>query len=1165
MTTKSFGTTWWGAQWLQALTHIDYDNRLPRGRGYANRGAVTSLKMHGGHIEALVQGSRARPYKVAIDVPPIPAVQADSLIDGLSRDPWILSQLLNRELDPAVLSFADSLGISVFPSQWKDLSMQCTCPDWAVPCKHIAAVIYLLSREIDGNPFLVFALKGVDLVAALQDRHIHIAREAESALPTVESLCSASGEAIPFQVPAEPSDPLFAFDYTTLPELGKTLVQILPAQPIFFPGVDFRATYGAMLQRIARSARRILESPIKEDSDLSWVPDAVRLTLDNQYAVRLQGQAGPEDWAEWVSRLGTVRPVDLPDLPLSVRGLYHGYMAALHLLARGAVVPQIFALPKDRVAIRWLPALMDERVRDLLIQLAISGPLNLLFCNFGKKPFTLSPELQAMTVCSLFLDALISRLTYADGGMRDGVPITNLFFCSLRGRFSGPGEGAIASGIQAWLARLHWTRLKKAPILWLEESTEDFALSLAVEDREAPLGMPPIPMANFLTDEQWTNSRYPVLQTASLLATYFPPLKSYLQNAATTPIPVGAETLPDLLQSTLPTLRLLGIRTVLPKGLAELLRPRVSLRMRSQAGHHQGMLNIDDLFQFDWVVAIGDHQLTPEEFETLVSNSQGLLRFRGAYVLLDPSDIERLRAELQKPPVLSGHEALRAGLAEEYCGHPVYLDEATRELLRQLREVDTIPPPADLHATLRPYQQRGFAWLYRNFRAGFGSVIADDMGLGKTLQVLALLCQLKEEGELADGKVLIVVPTSLLTNWFKEIQRFTPSLTVQVFHGVDRTLSTDRSDILLTTYGVVRSDAPRLKKLPWRVVVVDEAQNIKNPAASQTRAAKSIPARSFIAMSGTPVENRLSEYWSILDFTNRGLFGPLARFTKEFAVPIERNRDQHAIHKFQKVTTPFLLRRVKSDKQIISDLPDKIEQDEYASLTDAQAALYESVVRESLQVIRGESDTFHRQGLVLQMILALKQVCNHPAHYLKKQGDRSPSISGKASLLLDLLDPILANHEKCLIFTQFREMGELLRPWIRETTGHLPPFLHGGVSRKQRDAMVDKFQQDPRDRILILSLKAGGTGLNLTAASHVIHYDLWWNPAVEAQATDRAYRIGQQRNVQVHRLITRATFEERINDLMKTKRDLANLTVGAGEQWIGNLSDTELQEVFRLG
>ncbi|WP_348550107.1 DEAD/DEAH box helicase [Acidithiobacillus sp.] len=1163
--TKTFGTTWWGAQWLQALTHIDYDNRLPRGRSYANRGAVTSLKIRGGHIEALVQGSRPRPYKVAIDVPPIPSAQAGSLIDGLSRDPWILSQLLNRELDPAVLSFADSLGIAVFPSQWQDLSMQCSCPDWAVPCKHIAAVIYLLSREIDGNPFLVFALKGVDLVTLLQDRHIHIAREAESALPTVESLYSASGEAIPFQVPAEPSDSEFAFDYTTLPELGKTLVQILPAQPIFFPGVDFRATYGAMLQRISRAARRIIEAPLKEGSDLSWVPGAIHLTLNKQCEVRLQGQDRAEDWEEWVARFGTLRPADLPDLPLSVKALYHGYTAALHLLARGAVVPQIFALPQDRVAIRWLPALMDERVRDLLIHLAISEPPDLLSYAVGKKPFAMSSELQALTLCSLLLDALVSRFTYADAGKLNNVPITNLFFGSLRGRFSGPGEGAIASGIQAWLARLHWTRLKQAPVLWLEEFPEHFALSLAIEDREAPLGMAPIPMADFLKDERWTDARYPVLQTASLLATYLPPIKTYLQNAAATPISVGAETLPDLLQDTLPTLRLLGIRTVLPKGLAELLRPRVSLRMRSQASHHPGVLNIDDLFQFDWVVAIGDHQLTPEEFEALVTNNQGVLRFRGQYVLLDPGEVERLRAELQKPPVLSGQEALRAGLAEEYGGHPVHLDEAARELLRQLREIDTIPPPTALHATLRPYQQRGFSWLYRNYRAGFGSVIADDMGLGKTLQVLALLCQLKEEGELAESKALIVVPTSLLTNWLKEIRRFTPTLTAKVFHGVDRTLSKDRSDILLTTYGVVRSETSRLKKMAWRVVVIDEAQNIKNPAAAQTKAAKSIPARSFIAMSGTPVENRLSEYWSILDFANRGLLGPLARFTKEFAVPIERNRDQRVIQQFQKVTAPFLLRRVKSDKHIISDLPDKIEQDEYATLTDTQAALYESVVRESLQVIRGESDTFHRQGLVLQMILALKQVCNHPAHYLKKQGDQGPSISGKASLLLDLLDPILANHEKCLIFTQFREMGELLRPWIRERTGHLPPFLHGGVSRKQRDAMVDKFQQDPRDHILILSLKAGGTGLNLTAASHVIHYDLWWNPAVEAQATDRAYRIGQQRNVQVHRLITRATFEEHINDLMKTKRDLANLTVGVGEQWIGNLNDAELQEVFRLG
>jgi SNF2 family DNA or RNA helicase len=442
-------------------------------------------------------------------------------------------------------------------------------------------------------------------------------------------------------------------------------------------------------------------------------------------------------------------------------------------------------------------------------------------------------------------------------------------------------------------------------------------------------------------------------------------------------------------------------------------------------------------------------------------------------------------------------------------------------------------------------------------------VIADDMGLGKTLQVIAALQKLKEDGGLHEAKALVIVPTSLLTNWTREIARFAPTLTTGVFHGTGRAMEKQRPDVLLTTYGVVRTDLAKLRKLAWRIVVVDEAQNIKNPAAAQTRAVKSIPAPSFIAMSGTPVENRLSEYWSIMDFANRGFLGNLSHFTREFAVPIQSHHDQLAVQRFKRITQPFLLRRLKSDKSIISDLPDKIEQDQYCELSGEQAALYESVVREALRVIGGESDTFKREGLVLQMILALKQICNHPAQYLKKH-NADAALSGKAELFLDLLEPISANHEKVIVFTQFRETGEMLANWIIHRYGHAPQFLHGGVPRKKRDEMVERFQNDRTERVFLLSLKAGGTGLNLTAASNVVHFDLWWNPAVEAQATDRAYRIGQQRNVQVHRLITRATFEERINDMIRSKRGLAEMTVGTGEKWIGNLSNAELKEVFTL-
>ena len=484
-------------------------------------------------------------------------------------------------------------------------------------------------------------------------------------------------------------------------------------------------------------------------------------------------------------------------------------------------------------------------------------------------------------------------------------------------------------------------------------------------------------------------------------------------------------------------------------------------------------------------------------------------------------------------------------------------------LIKSLTDAGDVPLPVGLSATLRPYQQRGFAWLYRNLRAGFGSIIADDMGLGKTLQVITTLLKLKEEGLLAESRALVIVPTSLLTNWEKEIQRFAPGLSAAVFHGSKRELADDLPDVLLTTYGVVRTTSA-LKSRPWQVVVIDEAQNIKNPATAQTKAVKAISARSRIAMSGTPVENRLSEYWSLMDFANHGYLGSVRQFVKEYAVPIQTHHDAAVAQRFRQVTAPFLLRRLKSDKRIITDLPDKIEQDQFCGLTPAQAALYESVVREGMAVIQETSETFKRQGLVLQLIMALKQVCNHPAQYLK-EGERASELSGKGERFLELLADIYSRHEKVLVFTQYREMGGILEEWVEARFGRRPLFLHGGVSRSHRDEMVERFQHDRAERVFILSLKAGGTGLNLTAASNVIHYDLWWNPAVEAQATDRAYRIGQENRVMVHRLITQSTFEERINDMINAKRNLADMTVGAGEQWIGQLGDGELRELFRLG
>ena len=1173
MSKAAFGRTWWGAQWLQALTQIDFENRLPRGRTYANRGAVRGLVVTGGAIKAKVQGSRPKPYEVSIEVPAIKPADVGRLIERLAVDPALIARLLNRELDPALLQEAHALGITVFPGRWNDLKMQCSCPDWAVPCKHLAAVIYLLSQEIDGNPFLVFSLRGVDLIAQLRQRGIEIAADANPALPSREqALFGATAHPAPETAPqanaAGDLGALEALDLTTIPDLGEPLWRVLSASPVFFRNGDFREAARRVMARVAKHARQLLAATGSGDDCTCVLTGDLQLSIDDKGALIVAGieLAGQplESLPMLMQVLASVAPARLADLPAPIAALHSMRLLALHLLAQGAVVPQVFVIDARSVGLRWCAAELDATVRALLERVAQALPAELLQRRNGRKREPLAGAVQARVLMCELLDYFLLSANAAAAEKPAGDKVLALFFGSARAAFDGPGEGAVAGSIQSWLARLHLARHAHTPVLELDEDVrgEDFALSLAVAEEAAPL-QAPTALAEVMAAPAWASRRYAVLQTVAMLAEFHLPLAGYVRAGARTPLAVATAELPALLFEALPALRLIGIRALLPKVLQRLLRPRLSMQLKAASASVPSFLKSEDLFAFDWRISLGEEQLTAEEFERLLGQASGIVRFRGEYVYLDPAEIEKLRARLTRPPPVGGSELLRAALAGEYDGAPVRLDAAAQRILDELKREDAVALPDGLLATLRPYQQRGYAWLWRNARMGLGSVIADDMGLGKTLQVIALLLRLKQDGALAAGGALVVVPTSLLTNWQKEAARFAPELAVAVFHGAKRELTKERPDVLLTTYGVVRSEVAQLKKLVWRIVVIDEAQNIKNAAAAQAKAIKAIGAGSHVAMSGTPVENRLSEYWSIMDFAQRGYLGGPTHFAREYATPIQTHRDAAAAERLRKVMAPFVLRRLKSDKSIISDLPDKLTQDQYCTLTQSQAALYESVVREGLASIAGESNTFQRQGLVLQMILALKQVCNHPAQYLK-QGAADAGQSGKAERLLDLLDEIHAAQEKVLIFTQFREMGELLARMLRERDGREPLFLHGGVARGKRDQMVERFQNERSERVFLLSLKAGGTGLNLTAASHVVHFDLWWNPAVEAQATDRAYRIGQQRNVQVHRFITRGTFEERINDMILSKRKLAEMTVGTGETWVGQLPPQELRGLFEL-
>jgi superfamily II DNA or RNA helicase len=579
-----------------------------------------------------------------------------------------------------------------------------------------------------------------------------------------------------------------------------------------------------------------------------------------------------------------------------------------------------------------------------------------------------------------------------------------------------------------------------------------------------------------------------------------------------------------------------------------------------------GGLTLDTVLEFRWRVAMDGEVLSEEELARLAAARGGIVRLRGRWMMADPSLVER--ATSGRVERMGSGEAIGSllGGQAEISGErvPVIAGGAIAELVERLAKlgedesIGNLAPPPGLVGELRPYQLRGVAWLDQMCHLGLGGCLADDMGLGKTIQVIALHLHRRSRGP---GTMLVVCPTSLLGNWERELHRFAPGVPVRRYHGGDRHLEDLADDeVVLATYGVVRRDHPALSAAGFSLVVADEAQHAKNPLSETARSLRSIPAPARVALTGTPVENRLTELWSILDWTTPGLLGPLRRFRRSVAVPVERYHDVEVIDRLTRVIRPFLLRRRKTDPAISPELPPRTVSDLPVPLTPEQASLYAGEVTEALAVI-AERTGISRRGMVLRLLTVLKQICNHPAQYLHEPAPVMGR-SGKLTALEELLEVILAEGESVLVFSQFVEMLTLIESRLEELgVGTL--FLHGGVASHRREAMVEAFQNGAAP-VFLLSLKAGGVGLNLTRATHVIHFDRWWNPAVEDQATDRAHRIGQHRPVQVHRLVTEGTLEDRIAVMLERKRNLAEVVVGAGEAWLTELSDDQLAELVTL-
>ena len=647
-------------------------------------------------------------------------------------------------------------------------------------------------------------------------------------------------------------------------------------------------------------------------------------------------------------------------------------------------------------------------------------------------------------------------------------------------------------------------------------------------------------------------------------ATVWPPLAEVLRQASPSVIGLDDDALTSLLGPAAEELTGVGIEVLWPSsllggGLKLRAVPTPTPEKLTEAG-----FGLEALLDFRWQLTLDGALLDAEEIAALAEAKRPLIRLRGRWVILDPALLDRLR----RPPRtrMRASEALGAVLAgaAEIDGERVTVaaEGPLADLARQIASIASAPPaldpPAGLAATLRPYQLRGLAWLAGMCEAGVGGCLADDMGLGKTIQVIALHMHRRDAKA---GPTLVVCPASLLGTWEHEIRRFAPDIPVRRYHGGGRHLQDLAADeVVLVTYGVVLRDSARLAEVGWGLVVADEAQHVKNPLARTARELRTIQAPARVALTGTPVENRLSELWAILDWTTPGLLGHLEAFTRRVAVPVERYRDAEATAAFAALVRPFLLRRRKTDPGIAPELPRKTETDLFVPLTAEQVTLYEAMVRETMELIAARRG-IERAGLVFKLLTALKQICNHPAQYLKQPG---PLVgrSGKLAAFDELLDVILAGGESMLVFTQYTQMATLLQQHL-DSRGIRSLFLHGRVPVPRREEMVAQFQAGQAP-VFLLSLKAGGTGLTLTRATHVLHYDRWWNPAVEDQATDRAYRIGQDRPVQVHRLIAEGTLEDRIAALLETKRELAEAVIGSGEGWISELSDAELADLVSL-
>ncbi|MEO0455775.1 MAG: DEAD/DEAH box helicase [Cyanobacteria bacterium P01_A01_bin.114] len=680
-----------------------------------------------------------------------------------------------------------------------------------------------------------------------------------------------------------------------------------------------------------------------------------------------------------------------------------------------------------------------------------------------------------------------------------------------------------------------------------------------------------------------------LLMNLGYAARIYPKFWQGLETDEPVGITVDLETAFNFLKEAAWVLEDAGYKVIIPAWWTSKGRQRAKIRLKAKGKSLGGndksksYFSYETLVQYQYEFSIGEQPVTEKEWQQLVNAKAPLVKFRGQWMELDPEKMQQMLAfwkqQQAENPEMSLLDFMKlAAEGDDDLEVEYDRDQLLSTMLTQLNDkshLETMPDPGQLQGTLRDYQKRGLAWLHYLDNLGLNGCLADDMGLGKTVQVIARLVQEREqaveEGVKNLPPTLLIAPTSVIGNWHRELHKFAPHLKAAVHHGTERAKAAKdfkaiarKHDVVITSFTLARKDAKLLSGLTWHRIVLDEAQNIKNPKTAQTKAILKLDAHHRLALTGTPVENRLMDLWSIFNFLNPGYLGKQAQFRKNFELPIQKDNRPTQAATLKKLVEPFILRRVKTDKSIIKDLPDKVEQKLFCNLTKEQASLYEAVIKDIEQQLAA-ADGIQRKGLILATLTKLKQICNHPRQFLQDNSDFLPERSHKLTRLLEMLVEVTEENESALIFTQYREIGEALTQYLKYTSHYNTYYLHGGTNRQKREKMIAEFQ-DPETvpSIFVLSLKAAGVGITLTKANHVFHFDRWWNPAVEDQATDRAFRIGQKKNVFVHKFVAIGTLEERIDQMIEDKKSLAGSIVGSDESWLTELDNDAFKQLISL-